>query len=149
MIVVATESEKGAFLLDGDGVIVTGVGYPNVYRALADIPRDTPIINIGYAGSTSIPKGTTCVIGACKHYHPNVEYYEPEYKLNGGTYICCTSDDFVLHTDIKEPVVFDMELYAILSMGFTNVTAIKIISDNLSIDEYDEVTNGKGEVNHV
>lgn len=66
---------------------------------------------------------------------------EPEYKLNGGTYICYTSDDFVLHTDITEPVVFDMELYAILSMGFTNVTAIKIISDNLSLEEYENITN--------
>lgn len=145
MIVVATEAEKVAFLLDGDGVIVTGVGYPNVYRALADIPRDTPIINIGYAGSNSIAKGTTCVIGACKHYHPNVDYKEPWFKLKGGTYTCYTSDDFVLHTDIKEPVVFDMELYAILSMGFTNVTAIKVISDNLSIHEYEEATNGKGD----
>ncbi len=142
MIVVATEAEKAAFLLDGEGVIVTGVGYPNVYKALADIPRDTPITNIGYAGSNSISKGTICRIGFCKHYHPNVEYEEPEYKLKGGKYICCTSDDFVLHTDIREPVVFDMELYAILSMGFTNVTAIKIISDNLSLEEYKNTTNG-------
>lgn len=142
MIVLATEAERAAFIFGGGpGVIVTGVGYPNVYRALADIPRDTPIINIGYAGSNSIPKGTTCVIGACRHYHPNVEYDEPEYKLNG-KYICYTSDDFVLNTDIKEPVVFDMELYAILSMGFTNVTAIKVISDNLSLEEYENTTNG-------
>ena len=119
--------------------------YHGVYQQVLYIRWDTPIINIGYAGSNSIAKGTTCVIGACKHYHPNVGYIEPEYKLKGGTYLCYTSDDFVLHTDIKEPVVFDMELYAILSMGFTNVTAIKIISDNLSIDEYEEVTNGKGD----
>jgi hypothetical protein len=141
VIVVATEAERASFLLDSDNVILTGVGYPNVYRALEDIPRDTPITNVGYAGSNSIAKGTTCVIGACRHYHPNVEYDEPEYKLNGGTYICYTSDDFVLHTDITEPVVFDMELYAILSMGFTNVTAIKIISDNLSLEEYENITN--------
>ena len=144
MIVVATEAER-VFSLFADNVIVTGVGYPNVYKALADIPRDTPITNIGYAGSNIIPKGTVCSIGTCKHYHPNVEYDEPEYKLNGGTYICYTSDDFVLHTDIREPVVFDMELYAILSMGFTNVTAIKVISDNLSLEEYENITNGKGE----
>lgn len=149
MIVVATEAERAAFLLDGEDVIVTGVGYPNIYRALADIPRDTYIINIGYAGSNSIAKGTTCVIGVCKHYHPNVEYEEPEYKLKGGTYSCYTSDDFVLHTDIREPVVFDMELYAILTMGFKNVTAIKVISDNLSLEEYENKTNQKGEINNV
>lgn len=144
MIVVATEAERALFSLDNN-VIVTGVGYPNVYKALADIPKDTPITNIGYAGSNIIPPGTVCFIGTCKHYHPNVEYDEPEYKLKGGTYICYTSDDFVLHTDIREPVVFDMELYAILSMGFTNVTAIKVISDNLSIEDYENITNGKGE----
>lgn len=147
MIVVATEAERASFLLDSNNVVVTGVGYPNIYKALADIPRDTPIINIGYAGSNSIAKGTTCVIGACRHYHPNVEFDEPEYRLNGGSYLCYTSDDFVLHTDIREPVVFDMELYAILTMGFTNVTAIKVISDNLSLEEYEKET--KGVINHV
>lgn len=136
MIVVATKQEKERFKSETQEIIMTGVGYGNVFEALKDIPRDTPITNIGYAGSNTIPKGTVCGIGECRHYHPNVEYEETVYKLNGD-YICYTSDDFVTYTDIKEPVVFDMELYAILSMGFTNVTAIKIISDNLSIEEYE------------
>lgn len=133
MIVVATREENERF----NAEIVTGVGFGNVYRALADVPRDTPIVNIGYAGSNTIPKGTVCVIKECRHYHPTVEYAEDFYEFNSGKYICYTSDDFVTHTDIKEPVVFDMELYAILSMGFTNVTAIKIVSDNLSLEEYE------------
>lgn len=133
MIVVATKEEQKRFNAD----IVTGVGFGNVYRALADVPRDTPIVNIGYAGSNTIPKGEVCVINECRHYHPTVEYDEPIYGSDTGRYICYTSDDFVTHTDIKEPVVFDMELYAILSMGFTDVTAIKIVSDNLSLEEYE------------
>ena len=136
MIVVATKEEKERFGSKTDEVIMTGVGYGNVIQALADVPRDTPITNIGYAGSNTIPKGTVCAIGECRHYHPCVEYEESIYKLNG-EYICYTSDDFVTHTDIEYPVIFDMELYAILSMGFTNVTAIKIVSDNLSIEEYE------------
>lgn len=136
MIVVATEEEYNRFNTKGQDIIKTGVGYGNVFKALADIPRDTPIINIGYAGSNSIPIGTECVISECRHYHPNVEYNEDTYRLNG-QYVCYTSDDFVTHTDITEPAVFDMELYAILSMGFTNVTAIKIVSDNLSLQEYE------------
>lgn len=142
MIVVATEEEYSRFKSYGQDIIKTGVGYGNVFKALADIPRGTPIINIGYAGSNSIPIGKECVISECRHYHPNVEFDEAIYKLCG-EYVCYTSDDFVTHTDIAEPVVFDMELYAILSMGFTDVTAIKIISDNLSLKEYEkEVRNG-------
>ena len=136
MIVVATKAEYERFKSDTQDTVVTGVGYGNVYRALADVPRDTPILNIGYAGSNTIAKGTECIIGECRHYHPNVEFEEPTYRL-AGEYICYTSDDFVLQTDITEPVVFDMELYAILSMGFTDVRAIKIVSDNLSLEEYE------------
>lgn len=139
MIVVATEAEYKQFKSDTDAIIITGVGYANVFKVLADIPRDTPITNIGYAGSNSIPIGTVCAIGECRHYHPTVDYDEPIYALPG-IYTCYTSDDFVTHTDIQEPVVFDMELYAILSMGFTDVTAIKIISDNLSLEEYEKIT---------
>jgi len=144
MIVVATEAEYNKFKSDKEETIMTGVGYANVYKALADIPRDTHIINIGYAGSNNIPIGTACTIGECRHYHPNVSYDEPVYKLPGN-HVCFTSDDFVLNTDIKTPVVFDMELYAILSMGFTHVTAIKIISDNLSIEEYEAKINKERE----
>lgn len=145
MIVVATETEYKKFKSTKQETIMTGVGYANVYKALADVPRDTPIINIGYAGSNNIPVGEVCIIGECRHYHPNVDYKETIYELPGNC-ICFTSDDFVLNTDIKTPVVFDMELYAILSMGFTNVTAIKIVSDNLSLDEYESKINKESEL---
>ena len=138
MIVVATETEYKKFKSETEETIVTGVGYGNVYKALANVPRDTPIVNIGYAGSNNIPIGTACHIGECRSYHPNVKFNEDVYRLPGDC-VCYTSNDFVLYTDIKESVVFDMELYAILSMGFTNVKAIKIVSDNLSLKEYEEV----------
>lgn len=138
MIVVATEAELKKFGSKSEETIITGVGYGNVYKALANIPRDTPIVNIGYAGSNKLPIGEFCYIGECRSYHPNVEFDEEVYKLSGNC-TCYTSNDFVLHTDIQEPVVFDMELYAILSMGFTNVRAIKVISDNLSLKEYEKV----------
>lgn len=137
MIVVATDAEYERFKDYGQDIVKTGVGYGNVFKALANIPRDTPILNIGYAGSNTIPIGEECIISECRHYHPKVEYDEAVYKLDGDC-VCYTSDDFVTHTDIKEPVVFDMELYAILSMGFTDVTAIKIVSDNLSLNDYEE-----------
>ena len=139
MIVVATEEEKklAAEKYGPDDIVVTGVGGLNVIRKLQYYNRETPILNLGYAGSNSIPIGTVVNVGGCKLYHPNVDYKEPVYKL-GGDVTCYTSNDFVLHTDIKEPVVFDMELAYILALGFENVESIKIISDNLSLKQYEE-----------
>lgn len=140
MVVVATEAEYKRFKSAAEETIMTGVGYGNVYEALADVPRDMPITNIGYVGSNIIPIGTVCYVGECRSYHPHVEFDEKVYNLPGDC-VCYTSNDFVLQTDIQEPVVFDMELYAILSMGFTNVKAIKIVSDNLSIHEYERTAS--------
>lgn len=58
---------------------------------------------------------------------------------------CYTSGDFVLQTDIEEPVVFDMELYAICALGFKTIVGIKIVSDNLSLHDYRDVAGIKGE----
>jgi hypothetical protein len=98
------------------------------------------ILNFGYVGSNNIPIGTEVKIGKCKLYHPNVEYKEPEFELNGDV-PCYTSNDFVLETKIKEPVVFDMELAYILALGFEDVESIKIVSDNLSLKEYEKNIN--------
>ena len=48
-------------------------------------------------------------------------------------------NDFVLETKIKKPVVFDMELAYILALGFKNVESIKIVSDNLSLKQYEKI----------
>lgn len=125
-------------------VIVTGVGPLNVIETLDGLDRDTPIANIGYAGSNSIPKGSRVRIGAVTSYHPNVRLEEPAYALDGDT-PCYTSSDFVAHTDITEPCAFDMELAYILAMGFTDVISEKVISDNLNVTEFEE--SAKGESN--
>ena len=135
MIVIAMEEERR--LVDSDEpVLVTGVGALNVYQALKDIPRDTFIHNYGYAGSNKIPIGTTVRIGKVELYHPKTQYEEHGFMLDGNT-PCFTSCDFVTETEIVEDCVFDMELAFILGMGFKNVTAIKVVSDNLSKEEYD------------
>lgn len=139
LIVVATkeEYEVAKKRYKGEDIIKTGVGFGNVYNALSKIDRNTKILNFGYAGSNSIPIGTTCRVGISENYHPNVKFKEKRYKLKG-EYRCLTNNDFVLTTDIKEPVLFDMELYAIMSMGFKKVESIKIVSDNLSINQYNK-----------
>jgi hypothetical protein len=140
VIVVATSSEyiEAKKRWQDEHIVQTGVGGLNVVRKLQWYNRDTPIINFGYVGSNLLPIGETVEIGECKLYHPNVEYQEPIYNL-GGDIKCYTSNDFVLNTDINETVVFDMELAYILAMGFQNVKSIKIVSDNLSIKEYEKV----------
>lgn len=142
MVVIAMPEE--AALVRGNGnqePLVTGVGGMNVYEALRDFPRDTPIHNVGYAGSNQLPVGTRCRVGTVLAYHPNATFQEPEYHLDGDT-PCFTAGDFVTSTDIKEPCVFDMELAYILAMGFTNVTAEKVVSDNLSATEFENFVRG-------
>ena len=143
MIVVATdqEYEMAKKRFKGEPIIKTGIGALNVAKALKDCPKNAHITNFGYAGSNNIPPESEVRIGKCRLYHPNVKYDEPEYNLNGET-TCYKSCDFVTETDIKEPAAFDMELAFILAQGFTNVESIKIISDNLSLDQYKEKVNG-------
>ena len=139
MIVVATEAEyELAFeRWAGEKILKVGVGGLNVYKSLRHIPTDTPIINFGYVGSNCLPIGSEVEVGRCGLYHPNVDYDEPMFDL-GGTVPCLTSNDFVLSTEIQEPVVFDMELAYILAMGFSSVKSIKIVSDNLNLKQYNE-----------
>lgn len=146
MIVVAANAEELKIapqtVAEADKVIVTGVGAVNVWRALKDEPRDQELVNIGYVGSNVLPVGTICSPSEVQLYHPNVDYAEKELELDA--YVeaehpkCYTNVDFILETKIKEPVIFDMELAFIAAMGFKTVRAIKKVSDNLSLKEYEE-----------
>ena len=118
-------------------IIKTGVGGVNVIRKLRKIPKWIKILNFGYVGSNVIPVGTEIEVSQSKLYHPNVEYEETAYNL-GGWCKCYTSNDFVLETDLQEPVVFDMELAFICALGFKKIKSIKIVSDNLSLKEYEK-----------
>ena len=141
LIVVATAAEKkiAADRWPGEVIVETGVGGLNVYKALSGYDRGEPVINFGYAGSNSIPVGTEVSVGRCRLLHPNVSYEEAEFLLDGNT-DCWTFCDFVLEAEMEDPVVFDMELAFILAMGFSNVKSIKVVSDNLSIEEYEKTT---------
>ena len=132
-------------------VIITGVGALNVIEALKDIPRDTVLINIGYAGSKDLEPGRFYSVDSTTLYHPNVNYGEPVYSLGyipfsreedpeGDGYVymskkCYTGTDFVLDTD-KKDCLFDMELAYIKALGFDNVIAYKYVSDNLDLNQY-------------
>ena len=144
MIVVATDEEyKLAKKRFKHRIIIkTGVGGTNVIRKLKRLPKWLKITNFGYVGSNVLPIGTEIKVGESRLYHPNVIYNEPEYTLDKESTIkCFTSNDFVLETKIKKPCVFDMELAYILALGFKRVEIIKIVSDNLSLKQYEEEVN--------
>ena len=52
---------------------------------------------------------------------------------------CYSAESFVTHTDIKDDVLFDMELnsiYIICCMCKIDLISLKKVSDNLSLDDY-------------
>lgn len=131
-------------------ILVTGVGAINVMHTLRDIPRDAMLINIGYAGSANYEIGSAVLVQEVRLNHPCVSYPEPELVLPimPNTFlhcaakclqsVCYSNTDFVLQSDYVD-CVFDMELAYIAALGFTQLFAIKIVSDNLSLHTYREV----------
>jgi hypothetical protein len=155
MILIAEEGERALAeqYFTGQDILVTGVGALNILRSLRGLPLDTPLINIGYVGSANYRIGAMVEVGEVRLCHPNVTYKEPSYHLRGGLaeeyhipvehkdVPIFTSVDFVLQSK-EHDCVFDMELAFIVGMGFTDVRALKIVSDNLSLHEYHDLTNG-------
>ena len=150
LVVIAEEQERklAEQYFPGIPVKITGVGAINIINSLRDIPSNTEIYNIGYAGSANFDLGTWVEVTESRLNHPNVTYPEPELKLsiiNHQSLIkqapCYTNCDFVLASDYKD-CVFDMELAFIAALGFKTVHSIKYVSDNLSLHAYHDLTHG-------
>ena len=155
LIVIAEEGERALiskYLPDCLWPVrVTGVGAINIIRSLSDVPRDTHVLNIGYAGSANFEIGTRVEVTEVRLHHPNVTYDEPVLMLdalNMGLFpiadrqaVCYSNTDFVLQSNYHD-CVFDMELAYIAALGFEQVSALKIVSDNLSLHDYHQLTNG-------
>lgn len=150
LIVIAQEEELKLVKelgYDGYPVIITGVGVINVIKALKDLPKDIEILNIGHAGSKCYKIGEIIEIYKVRTYHEKAHFQEPFQFLNNAildntqkSAICYSSTDFVENIDyenFKEDCVFDMEIAFIRAM-FDNVSAIKVVSDNLSKKQYKE-----------
>ena len=166
LILIAEEGERKLvkqYLPNCDWEVrVTGVGAVNIIRSLRDVPRDTHILNIGYAGSANFEIGTVVEVSEVRLNHPNCRYDEPEqvlapcdatlsedsagispslFPIAQRRAVCYTNSDFVLASDYTD-CVFDMELAYIAAMGFERVSALKVVSDNLSLHTYHQVTQG-------
>lgn len=110
--------------------------------------KDYVMINIGMVGSNNLPIESIVGIDKSYGYHFDLTpFNDPLYhapfspfqmeKIEGIKQVnCYTSDEFVLKTDIKEDVVFDMELNSIVVFPFKKHYSIKIVSDSLSNCEY-------------
>lgn len=135
-------------------LIVTGIGKQKtaigLTKYLCENDKPDLIINIGYAGSTSAKIGSWVSIN--KSY--NLEWDitgEQKYSMDdlGGQDLvtieeleklpCYSAECFVNNTDIKENVIFDMELHSVsLLADLYNISLISLkkVSDNLSMDDY-------------
>ena len=165
LIVIAEEGERKLiekYIPDCTWEVrVTGVGAVNIIRSLRDLPRETRILNIGYVGSANFEIGTLVEVTEARLNHPNCKYDEPVLPispcdLSEGEHaqssaslfpiadrraVCYTNSDFVLQSDYKD-CVFDMELAYIAALGFERVSALKVVSDNLSLHTYHQLTQG-------
>ena len=152
MIIIAAKASELEILdedviNDAEKIIITGVGGMNAVKKLASVvsPAETEILNVGYVGSNSLPIGTKVQISAVATHHPGVNFKENMIQLDQVDICqeaipCYTSTDFVTQTNITHPAVFDMELAFIAAMGFASVKAIKQVSDNLNLEQYERST---------
>ena len=140
IVAVATEAEKNLisrFLAkhEYNEVVVTGVGGTNAIKSLQRYSRNSHIINIGFAGSGTIPKGTAVKVKEVSLFHKVCDYEEPIIRLAEEGVHCYTSCDFAGDKGLENSV-FDMELAFIAAIGFRKVESIKVISDNIDYEEY-------------
>lgn len=142
-LVVATEDElklPWAQANDHRMVIVCGVGGTNVIRALKDLPPDSDILNVGYCGALYYPVGSVVWIETSRLWHPSVDFEEPVFHLQSSSGATCfTAGDFVLNgEDLPAKSVVDMELAYIAAFGFQSLRAVKYVSDNLNLQQYEK-----------
>lgn len=141
---------------DNISLLITGIGKQktaiNLTRYLESNEKPDLIINMGYVGSTDSKIGTWVNVNKTYNYEweiPGEEKYIIEkFEDNSLKTLvnkeikklsCYSAESFVTKTDIKEDVVFDMELYSIFMISKIyniDLISLKKVSDNLSLDEY-------------
>ncbi len=135
-------------------IVLLGVGPRNAMDTLLELglPRYADnLMLFGYAGSNVLEKYTEVfVTNSYLHQYYGAEYDDPPCELSrpeieGVPELgvpCYTSSDFVIETDIIEPVIFDMEL-AFLTILHPRITAWRIVSDPLNLEEFKKTVEEK------
>lgn len=136
-------------------LIITDIGRNNVTLSLLELikiynMKESIIINIGLVGSNNLNIGEIIEIDNSYGYHFDLTPFGDKlyhttnspYKLNTINELkkinCYTSDGFVQQTNIKKTCVFDMELNTITLFPHKKIHSIKIVSDTLNADKYNE-----------
>ena len=143
VILVAEEAEynKCREIFPEIECIRTGVGAGNVIKACCNLPKGTRIVNIGYAGSNNLEIGTVALVSNSFRYtdgnYKFDDHANPLHLSDEGL-PCYTGNSFFTESDKTEPTLYDMELNYIASFSprLELVGAVKIVSDNLSVDAY-------------
>ena len=142
---------------DNISLIITGIGKEltaiNLVKYLENCDNKPDIIiNMGYTGSTSSKIGEWVNVSNSYNYEWNIPG-EQRYEIEGynkdiiekieddkiKNIPCYSAESFVTSTDIKEDVVFDMELhsiYLICNIYNIKLISLKKVSDNLNLEDY-------------
>ena len=128
--------------------IRTGVGAGNIIKACCNLPKGTRIINIGYAGSNNIEIGKVFLVSDSFRYTDGNYEFEDHANplhLSDEGLPCYTGNSFFTESDKAEPTLYDMELNYIASFSprLELIASVKIVSDNLSVDDF--LNNAKRE----
>lgn len=121
--------------------MLTGVGAGNVIKTCCALAEGTRIINIGYAGSNNLSIGTVSMVSETFRMTDGSYVFEDHCNpltLSEEGHPCYTSNSFVTQSEMTAPALFDMELNYIASFSprLTIVASIKIVSDNLSVEAF-------------
>ena len=121
--------------------IKTGVGAGNIIKTCCNLPKGTRIINIGYAGSNNLEIGTVSLVSDSFRYTDGSYRFDDHANplhLSDEGLPCYTGNSFFTESDRAESTLYDMELNYIASFSprLELVAAVKIVSDNLSVDAF-------------
>ena len=146
---------------DNISLLITGIGKQqtaiNLTQYLENNKDNIPdtIINIGYVGSTNTKIGAWVSVDKIYNYEWNIPG-EQRYSIDGfkdkngiikviknkqvKVLPCYSAESFVTSTDIKDDVIFDMELHSIYLVcqmyNIKELISLKKVSDNLSLEDY-------------
>lgn len=155
-----TKITENQYSRDNITLIITGVGKQQTAIGLVSYLENNKenkpdiIINMGYVGSTNSKIGQWVNVNKSYNYEWNIPG-EERYTIIGydrekistldnaniKVLPCYSAECFVTSTDIKEDVVFDMELHSIYMICCKydiELISLKKVSDNLSLENYYE-----------
>lgn len=149
--------QNNVYKKDNISLLITGIGKQqtaiNLTQYIENCEKKPDIIiNMGYAGSTNSKIGEWVNVSKSYNYEWNIpgeqKYTVDEFDADVIKIIdndeikkssCYSAESFVTSTQIKDDVVFDMELhsiYLICCMYNIDLIALKKVSDNLSLEDY-------------